>query len=224
MFIGKISYTFKVLILMKAAKVISLLQQKGGSGKTTTAINIACGLKELGFRVAIVDMDKDKPDAYMWMTKNNQNLDFVYNLDEKNVREKVLELKSSLDFVVIDTPPNFQTAALKSALLSDLVVIPCSPSGMDLSGLIEAKDLALTANKPYKFFANRVQMQSNMSKSLIEFFEEDGHFFEVSVSQSVKFVEAESEGVYIGDYVNGSKVHLQVKKLAREVVAFFGES
>ncbi|AJC49498.1 chromosome partitioning protein ParA [Allofrancisella guangzhouensis] len=209
---------------MKAAKVISLLQQKGGSGKTTTAINIACGLKELGFRVAIVDMDKDKPDAYMWMTKNNQNLDFVYNLDEKNVREKVLELKSSLDFVVIDTPPNFQTAALKSALLSDLVVIPCSPSGMDLSGLIEAKDLALTANKPYKFFANRVQMQSNMSKSLIEFFEEDGHFFEVSVSQSVKFVEAESEGVYIGDYVNGSKVHLQVKKLAREVVAFFGES
>ncbi|QIV94969.1 MULTISPECIES: ParA family protein [Allofrancisella] len=208
---------------MKAAKVISLLQQKGGSGKTTTAINIACGLKELGFKVAIVDMDKDKPDAYMWMTKNNENNDFVYNLDEKNVREKVLELKSSVDFIVIDTPPNFQTAALKSALLSDLVVIPCSPSGMDLSGLVEAKDLALTANKPYKFFANRVQMQSNMSKSLIEFFEEDGHFFEAFVSQSVKFIEAEAEGVYIGDYANGSKVHLQVKKLAREVEEFFGE-
>ncbi|KEI35327.1 chromosome (plasmid) partitioning protein ParA [Francisella sp. W12-1067] len=208
---------------MKAAKVISLLQQKGGSGKTTTAINIACGLKELGFKVAIVDMDKDKPDAYMWMTKNNENNDFVYNLDEKNVREKVLELKSSVDFIVIDTPPNFQTAALKSALLSDLVVIPCSPSGMDLSGLVEAKDLALTANKPYKFFANRVQMQSNMSKSLIEFFEEDGHFFEAFVSQSVKFIESEAEGVYIGDYANGSKVHLQVKKLAREVEEFFGE-
>lgn len=53
----------------KCAKVISLLQQKGGSGKTTTAINIACGLKEQGYKVAIVDMDKDKPDAYMWMTK-----------------------------------------------------------------------------------------------------------------------------------------------------------
>ena len=48
-------------------------------------------------------------------------------LDEKNVREKVIELKQGLDFIVIDTPPNFQTAALKSALLSDLVVIPCSP-------------------------------------------------------------------------------------------------
>ncbi|MBK2115123.1 ParA family protein, partial [Francisella orientalis] len=200
-----------------------LLQQKGGSGKTTTAINIACGLKEQGYKVAIVDMDKDKPDAYMWMTKKSDASDFVYNLDEKNVREKVMELKQNLDFVVIDTPPNFQTAALKSALLSDLVVIPCSPSGMDLSGLIEAKDLALTAEKPYKFFANRVQMQSNMAKSLLEFFEEDGNFFEAYVSQSVKFIEAEAEGVYVGDYAKQSKVHIQVKKLAREIIEFFGE-
>lgn len=155
--------------------------------------------------------------------KNNDASDFVYNLDEKNVREKVLELKQHLDFVVIDTPPNFQTAALKSALLSDLVVIPCSPSGMDLSGLIEAKDLALTAEKPYKFFANRVQMQSNMAKSLLEFFEEDGNYFEAYVSQSVKFIEAEAEGVYVGDYAKQSKVHIQVKKLAREIIEFFGE-
>lgn len=208
----------------KNAKVISLLQQKGGSGKTTTAINIACGLKELGYRVAIIDMDKDKPDAYMWMIKNDGCEGFVYNLDEKTVREKVSELKPGLDYIVIDTPPNFQTAALKSALLSDLVVIPCSPSGMDLSGLIEAKDLALTADKPYKFFANRVQMQSNMSKSLMDFFEEDGNFFEAYVSQSVKFIESEAEGLYIGDYAKKSKVHVQVKKLAREIAEFFGES
>ena len=77
-------------------------------------------------------MDKDKPDEYMWMTKNDNSEVFVYNLDEKTVREKVSELKTGLDYIVIDTPPNFQTAALKSALLSDLVVIPCSPSGMDL--------------------------------------------------------------------------------------------
>lgn len=208
----------------KIAKVISLLQQKGGSGKTTTAINLACGLIELGYKVAIVDMDKDKPDAYTWMTKNDENHDFVYNFDEKVVREEVLKLKTNLDFIVIDTPPNFQTVALKSALLSDLIVIPSSPSGMDLSGLMEAKDLALTANKPYRFFANRVQMSSNMSKSLLDFFEEDGCFFQSYVSQSVKFVEAEAEGLYVGKYAKGSKAHLQVKKLAREVVEVFGES
>ena len=47
---------------MKPAKTIALLQQKGGSGKTTTSLNIAGSLKEQGFRVAICDMDKDKPE------------------------------------------------------------------------------------------------------------------------------------------------------------------
>ena len=94
---------------------------------------------------------------------------------------------------------------------------------MNLSGLIEAKDLALTADKPYRFFANRVQMQSNMSKSLIDFFEEDGHFFESYVSQSVKFIESEAEGFYISEYAKGSTVHIQVKKLAKEKVEFFGD-
>lgn len=203
------------------AKVISLLQQKGGSGKTTTAINIACGLKELGYKVAIIDMDKDKPDAYMWMSKNDNHQNFVYSLDKENAREFIAKLKPDLDFIIVDTPPNFQTAALKSALLSELVVIPCSPSGMDLSGLMEAKDLALTADKQYKFFANRVQMSSNMSKSLIDFFEEDGNYFESYVSQSVKFIEAEAAGLYIGDYAKNSKVHVQVRKLAKEIVEFF---
>ena len=95
---------------------------------------------------------------------------------------------------------------------------------MDLSGLIEAKDLALTADKPYKFFANRVQMQSNMSKSLIDFFEQDGNYFIHHVSQSVKFIEAEAEGLYIGEYAKGSKVHIQVKLLAKEVIDLFGVS
>ena len=87
---------------------------------------------------------------------------------------------------------------------------------MDLSGLIEAKELALTADKPYKLFANRVQMQSNMSKSLINFIEDDGHFLKTFVSQSVKFIESESEGLYIGKYAKNSKPHSQVKKLAKE--------
>ncbi|WP_234364718.1 ATP-dependent dethiobiotin synthetase BioD, partial [Francisella tularensis] len=45
----------------------------------------------------IIDMDKDKPDAYMWMTKNNQESNFVYSLDEKNVREKVIDLKQFIE-------------------------------------------------------------------------------------------------------------------------------
>jgi chromosome partitioning protein len=206
---------------MSQAKAIALLQQKGGSGKTTTAVNMAGGLKELGYTVVIADMDKDKPDAWSWAIKSQAMADIAQQVDEKQAREQVSSLKDSYDFVIIDTPPNFQTAALKAALLADLVVIPAAPSGMDLSGLLEAKDLALTAGRPYRLLANRINKNTSMSRSLLSVLEEDGNAFSASIPQSVKFVEAESEGLYIGEYAPESEPHIQTRRLAKEILAYF---
>lgn len=206
---------------MKVANIIALLQQKGGSGKTTTAMNLAGGLIERGFRVLVLDMDKDKPDAWSWAAKAEAQKVVVMQVDEKKGRETLAQVKFSYDYVIIDTPPNFQTAALKAALLADLVIIPTAPSGMDLSGLLEAKDLALTADRPYRLLANRVVHNTIMSRSLIDVIAEDGSGFEVAVPHSMKFVEAEAAGIYIGDYAPDSKPHRQVRRLADEVVAIF---
>ena len=140
---------------------------------------------------------------------------------QKNSREEITKLKAQCDYVIVDTPPNFQTAALKAALLADLVIIPTAPSGMDLSGLLEAKDLALTADRPYRLLANRIVKNTVMSRSLIEVLEQDGQAFESVIPQSVKFIESEAAGMYIGDYARESYVHVQVRKFAREVLAIF---
>ena len=207
---------------MKSAKTIALLQQKGGSGKTTTCVNIAGSLKEMGYKVAICDMDKDKPDAWSWAVKNDSMKNMVYQIDEKQARDQITKLKSHHDYIIIDTPPNFQTAALKAALLADLVIIPTAPSGMDLSGLMEAKDLAMTAGRPFKLLANRIVKNTTMSRSLLSvLFEEKENAFRVNISQSVKFVEAEAEGLYIGEYAKGSILHKQLKRLGKEIETFF---
>ena len=206
-----------------AAKIIALLQQKGGSGKTTTTLNLTGGLRELGYKVLLADMDKDKPDAWSWAARNEKMRDLAIQIDEKDARETLLKMKPLYDFIVIDTPPNFQTAALKAALLADLVIIPTAPSGMDLSGLLEAKELALTAARPYRLLANRVNKNTNMCKSLLSVLAEDGHAFSARIPQSVKFIEAETEGAYIGDYAKESNPHVEVRKFAKEVVKFFAE-
>jgi chromosome partitioning protein len=208
---------------MAQAKTIALLQQKGGSGKTTTAVNLAGGLRELGFKVMIADMDKDKPDAWSWAAKSESLKDMVVQVDEKMAREQLSELKAACDYLVIDTPPNFQTAALKAALLADLVVIPAAPSGMDLSGLLEAKDLAMTAGRPYKLLGNRIAKNTTMSRSLLSVLEEDGHAFDAAVPQSVKFVEAEAAGLYIGEYAPESDAHIEVRRVAKELNAYFNK-
>jgi len=204
-----------------SAKTIALLQQKGGSGKTTTCMNLAGGLRELGYRVLVADMDKDKPDAWSWAAKSQTMKDLVKQIDEKQAREQIAALKEQCDFLIIDTPPNFQTSALKAALLADLVVIPAAPSGMDLSGLLEAKDLALTAGRPYRLLGNRIAKNTTMSRSLLDVIEDDGQAFDAFIPQSVKFVEAEAAGLYIGEYAAESNAHFQTRRLAKELVAHF---
>ena len=206
---------------MAQAKIIALLQQKGGSGKTTTTLNLAGGLVEFGYRVIVVDMDKDKPDAWSWAAKSEAMKGLVRQVDEKNARESLNSLKFEAEFILIDTPPNFQTAALKAALLSDLVIIPAAPSGMDLSGLLESKDLALTADRPYKLLANRIAKNTTMGQSLLSVIEEQGGAFKSYIPQSVQFVEAEAEGLYIGDYAPQSKSHVQTRKVVKELLAYF---
>lgn len=203
------------------AKTIALLQQKGGSGKTTTSVNLAGGLKELGYKVLITDMDKDKPDAWSWAAKSDAMKDIAVQVDEKQAREELSKLKAQYDFIIIDTPPNFQTAALKAALLADLVVIPTAPSGMDLSGLLEAKELAQTADRPYRLLANRLIKNTVMGRSLLQVLEDDGHAFETHIPQSVKFIEAEAQGLYIGDYEPNGNAHHAVRRLCEEVLEFF---
>ena len=206
---------------MSKAKCIALLQQKGGSGKTTTSVNLAGGLTEIGYSVVIADMDADKPDAWSWAIKSEGMQELVQQVDEKQARDQIKDLKQNYDYVIIDTPPNFQTAALKAALLADLVVIPAAPSGMDLSGLLEAKELALTADRPYKLLANRITRNTNMSRSLMKVLDEDGQAFTTSIPQSVKFVEAETKGMYIGKYAPESVPHIETRKLAKEIETFF---
>ena len=205
------------------ARTIALLQQKGGSGKTTTSVNLVGGLRELGHKVLLADMDKDKPDAWSWAIKSQSMQDLAHQIDEKQAREQISILKGQCDYLVIDTPPNFQTAALKAALLADLVVIPAAPSGMDLSGLLEAKDLAMTAARPYMLLGNRIAKNTTMSKSLLNVLDEDGSAFNVAIPQSVKFVEAEAEGMYIGEYAPETDPHIATRRLAKEVIELFAK-
>jgi chromosome partitioning protein len=137
-------------------KVIALLQKKGGASKTTTAINLLGALTERGFSSVLCDMDRDKPDASYWADNGEDIADNVIQLIEENPTKKINELRSEYDFIIVDTPPNFESAALKAAMLCDISIIPCSASLIDRKALEDAASCAIMANKPYVFLASRV--------------------------------------------------------------------
>ena len=60
-----------------------------------------------------------------------------------------------------------------------------------------------------------------MGQSLLNVLEEQGNAFSAYIPQSVKFVEAEADGLYIGDYAYNSKAHFQTRQVVKELLAHF---
>jgi len=205
-----------------SGKVIAILQKKGGATKTSTAINLMMALKELGYTAMVCDMDHEKPDAIMWADIGLELTDHIIPLFDGNPKPKVEKLKAQYDVIILDTPPNFEGAALKAAYLSDFCIIPSSPSALDTNALISAAECALLVGKPYKFLASRVLKNTLMTKELLNALKETGESFQTKITNSVNMTGATSKGRWVGSYLPGCENHEQFLSLANEVISCVG--
>lgn len=111
-------------------KVISVLNQKGGSGKTTIATHLAKALALSGNDVLLVDSDP-QGSARDWSAANeNQQLPVV-GIDRPTI-ERDLKNIVKKDYVVIDGAPQAHDLAVSAIKASDLILIPVQPSPYDI--------------------------------------------------------------------------------------------
>jgi len=119
----------------RGGRVIALLNQKGGSGKTTLATHLAGEWAVDGFRVVLIDADP-QGSASDWAERRAQTaqrrLYGVFGLARESLHVEVPQIAQSADFIVIDGPPR-AAAITRSALLAcDLALIPVQPSAYDI--------------------------------------------------------------------------------------------
>lgn len=206
--------------------VISIISGKGGAGKTATTVNLAWSLaKDYNKKVIIVDIDKDKPDALGWKEQGEVSGITTFDVDtilcDDSPKSLINKLKNDYEFVIIDTPPNFQGDAFKATLTSDFVIIPSSPSLSDQKALLKSMEIAEECRKPYKLLAVRTQKRHNLSQELIKSISELNGF-KTNISLRSCVMEAQFHGKWVGDYQPNSDSHLEFKKLANEVLNYIG--
>ena len=129
-------------------KIITLLSQKGGTGKTTIAAALSVEAEKNGVQTLVIDID---PQASItkWGDRREAETPFVVSAQAERLEHLLSEAqKSGADLAVIDTPgKSGDAAALKAARLSDFVLIPTRPSAHDIQAISDSIDVSLLAKK-----------------------------------------------------------------------------
>jgi len=149
------------------SKVITISQQKGGTGKTTLAVHLALAfIKYHNLKVAIIDTDPQGSLGKWFMIRtekklSNENLTFkTASLWGAQYESKTL--KKDHDIVIIDTPPKIESDARPSIESADLVLIPVAASHVDFWATGAIVEIAKKANKKILIQINRSSQRSKL--------------------------------------------------------------
>lgn len=168
------------------AKIITVFNEKGGSGKTTTACQLAGSLGLRGFDVLVADLDS-QGTASQWLTAfEGQNFKATLwggSAYGGSITNEMQKLVSKYDIIVADCAPSVdQPSTWGMLLISDLILIPTKLSPPDISALTTAKKLARkaveTANRaiPVRVVATAVRMHLADDKQFFSALDKDKEF------------------------------------------------
>jgi chromosome partitioning protein len=149
-------------------KIIAIISQKGGAGKTTLAVHLATAAIAAGYTTAIIDLDP-QGTAASWGDRRTAGAPEV--ISGQAVRLPALATaarENGADIVILDTAPNADQTASLSARAADLVLIPCRPSTFDLEAIETTLLLAKAAKKPAYVVLNAVPPRSGIGKEAAE--------------------------------------------------------
>ena len=149
------------------SKVITISQQKGGTGKTTLAVHLAMAfIKYHDLKVAIIDTDPQGSLGKWFMIRtekkvSNENLTFK-TASLWGAQYEAKTLKNDHDIVIIDTPPKIESDARPSIEAADLVLIPIAASHVDFWATGAIVEIAKKANKKILAQINRSSQRSKL--------------------------------------------------------------
>ena len=206
------------------SKVITIAQQKGGTGKTTLAVNLALAfIKYHNLKVAIIDTDPQGSLGKWFMIRSekkisNQNLTFkTASLWGAQYESKIL--KQDHDIVIIDTPPKIESDARPAIEAANLVLIPVAPSPVDFWATEAIIEIAKKAKRKVLIQINRANHRSKLISKTHEYIKSiNVKSTDTLIGHRQIFVTSMGEGKTVVEKQRKSKAVEEIKSISNQIL------
>lgn len=195
---------------MKKSKpiVVSFMNEKGGAGKSTNAINFARGVNLRDYRVLIVDSDPNG-SSRSWHEAGKGEILPVVGLEKESIASAIRDIGDSFDFIIIDGSPGLNKVTGASIAASDVVIIPVQPTPHDIrrtGNILELIEMRQEINPELKaiFLISRAVKNTILGQKSLEAIQKAGlPVFKTHNTQTVAYPMADEYGKTV--YETGAK-------------------
>lgn len=210
-------------------KVISVLNQKGGAGKTTIATHLARAFGLENYRVLLIDSDP-QGSARDWAAVDPDNPVSVVGIDRPTI-ERDLKSVATVDYAIIDGAPQIHEMAVSAVKASDFVLIPVQPSPYDIWATaalvelvktrIEITDGALQAAFVLSRAIKNTKIGEEVARVLADY---DLPVLESRITQRIAFPSSAARGSTVLDDDLKSSAALEIMALRDELKALLASN
>lgn len=192
--------------------IISILNPKGGSGKTTLSTTLARSLHERGFSVLIVDSDP-QGSARDWHAVTEDNPLPLVALDRANNLKSLITVQASYDYVVIDGAAKLEDMIAAAIKAADYILIPVQPSpydiwaASDLVDFIKARQEVADGKPKSSFVITRTMKRTKLGREIGDALGEyELPVFENNIMQRQIYPQTAAEGLTVFDSANAEAI------------------
>lgn len=202
--------------------IISLVNRKGGVGKSTIAINLCACLPRRNRTALLIDADPQGSVTQWQSIEDNVAFDvkpYPMPLSSRDIDR----FSKGYDHVVIDSPPALGDIIRSVLEVSDLAIVPVGPSPLDIWSTNETVAMIKETRNHRRKLAAKLLICRKIPRTIIgreareavEVY--DLGIFETEISQRIAYVQSLISGVSVMQYAPNSEAALEIKSLCDEV-------
>jgi chromosome partitioning protein len=214
-------------------QIIASGNLKGGTGKTTIAVNLACALADRDLKLCVLDVDP-QASACAWAGRGRlpvrvEPVPSIQVTGSSRWLSRAAELAQGVDILVIDLPPLIVSAMASTTMIADLMLVPITPSALDVAPTervlrtIRIARETRHANRPKALLVpNRVDLQGHYNQATEAAVDSLHERWAPPIRYHTDHVNAFAVGDWVGAYAPASPAAQDIRALTDAALAMLG--